>query len=421
MQASAERGAAIANMAWLLGDKGLALVLGLAVFGLIARTLGPEGSGHFAYAAAMLQTGLGLSLVCAGVALLPRFCRMHGALPGAMANVFMLRLAASLIAMLAMMLFSVLSIDNPGRLQATLILLGAVPLIEPFYIIATYWQSRNHNKPTVVARSSGLLARVAVVGLGVWWGAPMWVLAAAWLLEGAVNAGLQTLQARRAFPRLEPGRFVRASRMKRYLGFGLRFVPALWLSQLFLRLDRLVLAEWLPAREFGIYAAPMQLVEVWSQVAYLIGSSIATAYLYRRLHAHNVMRAFFVTALAMVGIGLLGLLGAWLLGPLLLRAVFGAEFTGSLPYLISGSAYAVLLFADQALDMLITARNQPWQLALKWGMALVVALLVFWQGFARWGEYVGPLGLAAGVVAGWLAMLALAGFGRARRRFGRTP
>ena len=87
---SSGRSQALRNMAWLLGDKALALLIGLAIFGLIARTMGPVGSGHFAYASAMLQTGLGLSLVCAGVVLLPRFCRMHGALPGAIANVFVL-------------------------------------------------------------------------------------------------------------------------------------------------------------------------------------------------------------------------------------------------------------------------------------------------------------------------------------------
>ena len=31
----------------------------------------------------------------------------------------------------------------------------AVPLIEPFYVIATYWLSRNHNRPNIVARLKG--------------------------------------------------------------------------------------------------------------------------------------------------------------------------------------------------------------------------------------------------------------------------
>jgi hypothetical protein len=55
---------ALRNMAWVLGDKALAMLLGLLIFGLIARALGPAGSGHFAYATALLQVGLGLSLVC---------------------------------------------------------------------------------------------------------------------------------------------------------------------------------------------------------------------------------------------------------------------------------------------------------------------------------------------------------------------
>lgn len=407
--AGSDRGVALANMAWLLADKALALVIGLVIFGLIARTHGPVGSGHFAYGAAMLQTGLGLSLVCAGVALLPRFCRMqgalHGALPGALANVFALRLVASLLAMGAMMLFCLLTVAEPERRRVAIVMLLAVPLIEPFYIVATYWLSRNHNRPTVIARSSGLMVRAVLVGIGLWAGLPMWVLALAWVLEAGVNAALQSLQARQVFAGRSLRSLVRLPRMRAYLGFGLRFVLALWLSQLFLRLDRLVLAERMNPHDFGLYAAPMQLVEVWSQVAYLIGSSIATAYLYRRLGAADRVRAFLVTAAAMAGIGLLGLGGAWLLGPWLLRSVFGPEFVGSLPYLVAGSAFAVLLFADQAVDMLITANNQPWRLALKWGVAAGVAALVLWQGYERLGAFAGPAGLACGIVAAWLVLL----------------
>lgn len=402
-------------MAWLLGDKAFALVVGLAIHGLIARTLGPVGSGHFAYASAILQAGLGLSLVCAGVALLPRFCRMNGALPGAIANVFVLRVVASLVAMLVMMGFCLLMVDNPQRRMVALIMLLAVPLIEPFYVIATYWLSRNHNRPTVIARTSGLMVRALIVVLGVIWGAPVWVLAAAWVMESVVNASLQTLQAGQAFPGRRLARFVRPSRMRQYLSFGLRFVLALWLAQLFLRIDRLVLANWLAPAEFGIYAAPMQLVEVWTQVAYLIGSSIATAYLYKRLRDREVVRAFLATAGAMAGVGLLGLIGAWLLGPILLRVVFGPAFEASYPFLLAGAAFAVLLFADQAVDMLIMGLNLPRLLAIKWAVALSVSVSVFWFGYPRLGAYVGPAGMACGVVSAWVVLMLLPPRWRGRR------
>lgn len=402
---SPPRAAALANMAWLLGDKAFALVAGLAIFGLIARTLGPAGAGHFTYGAAVLQTGLGLSLVCAGVALLPRFCRMQAALPGAIANIFVLRMAASVIATLLVLAYCLLAIADPQRRLVAIIMVCAVPLIEPFFVIGTYWLSRNHNQPTVVARCSGLLARALIVFAAIHYGAPIWVLAAAWMVEGVVNATLQCLQIRRYFPRVRWVRSVRRVRMQRYLAFGVRFLPALWLGQLFLRVDRLVLAEFMDPTSFGLYAAPMQLVEVWAQVAYLVGSSVATAHLYPRLRESDGARAFVVTALAMSGIGLMGLAGAWVLGPWLLGAVFGAAFVGSAGYLTAGAAFAVLLFADQAVEMLITARNQPAFLALKWGTALAVALLIFQQGHARLGAYVGPAGLALGLVCGWLALL----------------
>jgi O-antigen/teichoic acid export membrane protein len=402
-----ERRKALGNLFWLLGDKALALLLGLVIFGLVARAYGPAGSGHFSYGAAMLQTGLGLSMVCAGVALLPRFCRMEGALAGAVANVFVLRLVASVLAMLAMMLFCVVFVAEPERRTVALVMLLAVPLIEPFYVIATYWLSRNHNRPTVLARSTGLLVRAAVVGIALVLGWPIWVLAAAWVLEAAVNASLQSWQARTAFAGKALGRLVRRRRMRSYLGFGLRFVLGLWLTQLFIRLDRLAMAEWMTPHDFGLYAAPMQLVEVWSQVSYLVGSGLASAYLYRRLNGPGRTQALLGTAAAMGGIGLCGLLAAWTLGPWLIRTVFGPAFEASAPFLLAGAAYAVLLFLDNVVDMALTAADQPWHLALKWGVAVGVALLVMWQGFPRLGAMAGPAGLATGLLSGWTALAVL--------------
>jgi O-antigen/teichoic acid export membrane protein len=398
------RGTALRNMAWLLGDKGLALIVGLGIQGLIARSLGPEGSGHFAFASAMLQTGLGLSLACAGVALLPRFCRMNQALPGALANVFVLRLVSSTLAALVMIAYCFWAEENPVRREVSIVMLAAIPLIEPFYVFATYWQSRNHNRPTVIARSSGLIVRAALVVAAVVMGAPVWVIAASWLIESAINAAIQTFQIRSQFGGRMRAR-VRATRVSRYLRFGMRFMLALWLAQLFLRLDRLVLANHLNAHDFGIYAASMQLVEVWTQVAYLIGSSIATAFLYKHLRTGEIVRSFAITAAAMLGIGLCGLLGAWALGPIVLKLVYGPAFAGSLPFLIAGSAMAAMLFVDQAVDMLIMGLNRPRLLVLKWGLAVSGAALAFALGFARWGAFIGPLGLACGVLAGWTGLL----------------
>jgi hypothetical protein len=57
--------AALRNLLWLSADKVVAVVLGLLVFGMIARHFGPGGAGQFSYGVAVLQTTLGLSLCAA--------------------------------------------------------------------------------------------------------------------------------------------------------------------------------------------------------------------------------------------------------------------------------------------------------------------------------------------------------------------
>ena len=393
---------ALRNMAWVLGDKVVAMVLGLVIFGLIARALGPSGSGHFAYATALLQVGLGLSLVCSGNALLPRFCRMHAALPGAIANVFVVRMVASLLAVALAMAYCVATIDDPQRLVVSLIVLLAVPLIEPFFVIGTYWQSRNHNQPNIVARTSGLVARAIVVVVALAIHAPVWVLALSWVVEGAVNASIQTRQLRHAMPHRRFRRFVRASRCRAYLGFGARFIASLWLTVVFSRLDRLVLGARMSAEDFGIYATAMQLTDVWTQVASLIGMSMATAYLYRRVREGRFAKAYFGISAAMGAIGLAGVVVAWLLGPFVLRTVFGAPFVASQPYLVAGMGVAALHFVDQILVLTLTTLDRPHLLATKWAVSALVAAPAIWFGYAAYGAFAGPLGLAAGLLAGWV-------------------
>src|SRR5262245_65188741 len=74
---SAAAAAALRNLLWLSGDKVVSVVLGLVVFGLIARHYGPGGAGQFSYGVAVLQAALGLSLVCSSAAVLPRLCPLR--------------------------------------------------------------------------------------------------------------------------------------------------------------------------------------------------------------------------------------------------------------------------------------------------------------------------------------------------------
>lgn len=396
--------AALRNLAWILGDKAFAMAAGLLIFGMIGRAFGPEGAGHFAYAAALLQVGLGLALVCSASALLPRFCRMHAALPGALANVFVVRMAASLLALAVMAAFTALTVTDPVRRDVTLVVLLAIPLIEPFMVISTYWSSRNHNQPNVVARTTGLLVRLLVLAAGIAAGAAPVLLAATWVLEAVVNAAIQWRQLRRALPGRRFVRFVRWRRARGYLRYGARFMLGSWLHVLYTRLDRLLLGERLPHDTFGLYATAMQLVDTWVQVANLVGLSVATAYLYKRIRAGAFARAFLLSAAGMACIGLVGLAGAWLLGPWIMRAVFGPAFAGSQPYLVAGMALGLLLFANQIVLLTLATLNRPLHLVVMWSVAVAVATPLVWLGVDRVGPVSGPLGLGAGLVAGWVVL-----------------
>jgi polysaccharide transporter, PST family len=399
-------GTALRNLLWLSGDKVVAVVLGLLVFGLIARQYGPGGAGQFSYAVAVLQAALGLSLVCSSAAVLPRLCHLRdGTAASMVANVFAVRMVGSLFAAAAVAVYTVLAVDDPLRRTVTLILLSTVPLLEPFHAFSAYWLSRNQNRAPVLARGSGLLARVVVVVLALWAGAPAWVVALAWVADALVTATMQSASLRNVRPWRRLVGAVRAPRAKPYFHFGIRFAAGLWLSHLFLRIDRLWLAERMDPHAFGLYATAMQLVEVWLQCAGLIAGSMAPAFLYRALRQSNKMRDHWRTLATLAGTGLAGLAGAVLFGPFLLRSVFGPAFAASYGYLVVGFAVAVLFFIDQFVQIAITANNRPGLLAVKWGAASAVAFTTLVLAAPRLGAYAGPLGIALGLTAGWAVVL----------------
>jgi PST family polysaccharide transporter len=395
--------AALRNLLWLSGDKVVSVVLGLLVFGLIARHFGPSGAGQFSYGVAVLQAALGLSLVCSSAAVLPRLCQLRDAAAASLvANVFVVRLIGSVIAAGAVAIYAVLAIDDPLRRTVTLILVATVPLLEPFHAFSVYWVSRNQNRLPVLARGSGLLARLATVAAALWAGAPTWVVALAWVAEALVTAAMQSASLRHVQPWRRLLGAVRAPRAAQYFRFGIRFAAGLWLSHLFLRIERLWLAERMDPHAFGLYATAMQLVEVWMQVATLLAGSMAPAFLYRAVRRSSAPHHHWRTLATLAGLGLCGFAGAALLGPVLLGSVFGTAFADSQPYLLAGAAAAALFFVDQFVQISITANNRPGLLAAKWGVASLVAVATLAIATPHVGAYAGPLGIALGLVSGWV-------------------
>lgn len=395
--------AALRNLAWLAGDKFVSIALGLLVFALIARRYGPEGAGVFSYAVALLQATLGFSLVCASAAVLPRLCRLRsGAAAAAVANVFVVRVVGSLVAAAAVATYAVLAIDDPLRRTVTLLLVATVPLLEPFHAFSAYWLSRNQNGPPVLARGAGLVARVLTVLAALQAGASPWVVALAWMVEALVTATLQSGNLRPVKTWRALAHAVRSSRTRAYFRFGVRFAVGLWLAHLFLRVDRMWLAERMEPHAFGLYATAMQLVEVWLQVASLLAGSMAPAFLYRELRRTRALRDHWRTLALLAGCGVAGLAGAALAGPWLLGEVFGPAFRAAQGYLLAGFAASVLFFLDQFVQIAITANARPALLAAKWCAACATALAVLALATPRLGAYAGPLGLSLGLLAGWI-------------------
>jgi len=392
------------NFLWQISEKVLAAGVGVLVFGLIARQYGPDVSGHYAYAMTLMQTALGMSLVCSAGALLPRVARMRLGVAAMLANVFVVRLVGSTIAT-GLVAIYIASSESGMRLAVTLIALASVPFMEPFYVATMYWQSRNQNRAPVLNRSCGLAVRATLVVAAVAMNARPWVPAIAWFIEALIVARLHLLSLKELVAGRRIAARVSAWRIRRYSAYGARFLIGVLLGTLFMRADRLVLARLLDPHEYGLYATAMQLVEAWLQVAQVIGTSIGPTYLYAALRRHQTLRAHIPVIAGLALTGGVGLALAVMFGEQVIDLLFGARFERSYPFLVAGTAYGVLAFVDLFVVAYIAVARRPVLLTIKSATSLVTVLCALYLLFPDLQAQAGPASLAIGLLCGWLALI----------------
>jgi O-antigen/teichoic acid export membrane protein len=136
---------------------------------------------------------------------------------------------------------------------------------------------------------------------------------------------------------------------------------------------------------------------------------MAPAFLYQEVRRSTALRDHRPTLLALAGLGLAGLAAAALFGHWVLVLVFGKAFAPAYGVLVAGCGAAVLFFIDQWVQISITANNRPGVLALKWASACAICIATLALATPRLGPMAGPLGLALGVLAGWVAVALTSG------------
>ncbi len=412
------------NAGWMTLEQIARLAVGFAVTTLVARHLGPEGFGVYAYLFGLAGLFAPLAMFGLEAVVMRRVAAAPERRGEVVRAALLLRAGGALAGAGAAVAVAALPGGPEGAGPALALLAAGVVLALPAETFADALKGGGRMAHVALPRIPVLLAAGGVALWLVWQGAGLAAFVALRAAEAAA-LGLAVVASYAALyrggARAEPGR-----RLLRDCGRlareGLPLMLAAVATLLWLRIDQVMLGHLAPAAELGLYGLAARLAELAHFLPVVIQASFYAAAVRvlrdepARFEAY-MQRVYDAAALAAwpaaIGLGLAT--------RLLLVPVFGPAFAEAWPMI------AVLLlslpfhFLAVAWGMRLTVAGRLWvaplgaMAATVLNIGLNAALIPAYGGIgAAWAT------VAAAAVAGLGAALVLPGFGAAGRGLARA-
>lgn len=274
LKLKAEEKKYIGNTAWLISEKLIRLLIGATSSFLVARYLGPENFGVLSYSISIVMLFAMLNHLGLDGLSVRYLVEKPNDESSILGTVFTLKMAASLVALIGVIGFALVSYPA-GSLQLTMLLVcGLVILVKPFEIIAFFFQSkvrgRNASLPQSIAVISASSSRLLFVFLAV---APIW-FGIAYLFEFILAAGLFCVfYGKFSATRMRSWSFDK-SLAKEMLSMGWMVMLGAIFAILYKKVDQVMLMWMSGPSDVGVYATAAQLSDVWAFLPVAIASSI---------------------------------------------------------------------------------------------------------------------------------------------------
>ncbi len=336
------------NFGWLAGDRIVRLGLGVLVSVWMARYLGPERLGVFAYVQAVVALFLGFSNLGLDYILVQELVRRIQRKSRIIGTALVLRLVGALLALVASNLVVVLSKPGDHLIHLLAAIMGSATVFQAFDTIELWFQSQVQSKYTVLVRNSVFLAMAGLkIGLIL---SKASLVAFAWavLAESALGAFFLLLTYR--YQKEDPGAWRADLRMaKSLMKAGWPLILSGLTIMIFMRIDQIMLSQMGGNKAVGIFVAASRLTEVWYFVPMAATSSVLPSLVEAKEvgeEAYN--RRFLVFCRLMVALALAIVVPVTLFARHLVVALYGPTFAEAGPILTIHIWTAVFAFLGVA-------------------------------------------------------------------------
>lgn len=377
----------------------LRLGAGLLIIVLLARRLGPEGFGVFAYGLALAALGSVPLNFGMSTAVLRRF----GAEPERAAPALGEALSAKLLLLGPLLLASLLgSLLLPGGTAAVFVALLLAQAAESFgEIYQLGFRAASRYKEEAAAASRVAIVHLAVMGLVAWaWPQPL-PCALAFLASRMAGLAMTGMASQRAFARLRPAGMPAAWA---FLRSSTAYAVEFGLTTANSQLDAVFIQGQLGVRSVGLYQAGMKLVQGVSRLA-----PILALYLLPRLTRRVQAGARGQALLTLTVFGSIGALSGGVLAlgaEPLTHLLFGERFVELSALLPWFGLLLALRFLETGAGLVLVAADLQGRKVWLVAVQLVLLLGLGWWALGRWG-LLGWLWVAIGSTLVLLALYAL--------------
>ncbi len=387
------------NLAWLLGDRLGRAALNVVVVSVVARYLGPDQFG-------LLNYTISLAAIFATVATLGfegivirELLAQPEEKDAVLGTACALRFAGGLLAIALVALTGLLTRNGSAVLPLALVVsLGFLP--QALEVIDLWFQQSIQSRLTVLAKSGAALLGAGVkLGL-VWAQAPLAWFAAAVAVDAVLAAAALAWMFHGRGERLRQWRVTRTM-TRTLLRDSWPLIVSGLLIALYLRVEQLLVMNWLGERTAGVYFAAVKFAEAWAFAPGLIVSSVYPLLVQERQRGGaEYERQLQLLFDGLTGLGLLVAVGVTFAGPWVLPLIFGDKYAAAVPVLVILGWTAPITFSGAARAQLFLLEKLT--IYHTWSALIGIAANV---GLALWlMPHWGAPGAALGALGGyWLS------------------
>lgn len=339
------------NTGWILGEKLVALTLGLLATILLARYLGPERFGTLAYATSLVALfGISGHLGLHGL-VVRELVREPERRPDTMGTTTALKFVGAAVGYVLLLGYAAFleGLDSPVFLLIATA--GAALLLTPTDVVDYWFNAFLQARHVTAARIGGQVVFAASIVLLVLLDANVQAFGLPYLAQAAVAALLLILlYAVRSELPLRAWRFS-TSQARKLLGQGWIIYLASFFAIIYLKIDQVMLRWLSDASEVGHYAVAARLSEVW----YFVPSAIVASVFPKLIELKASEAASYTRRLQQLfdGLASLGIaiaLLVTLLAPWLVPLIFGSDYAASVSILVIHTWASVFIFMRAALS-----------------------------------------------------------------------